>query len=441
MMNTAILENIILPIGDIFNKSSFVEELRYWRKLDTFSEEKLQELQKRNLSNLLTHTVETVPLYKNIDLKGNNPYEWLKMFPILTKDILRSNNEKLISSKYKKENLIPYSSSGSSGIQSTVYMNKKEQSIIRAILLHWWEWSGYRIGKPIAQTGMTLDRKGIKSIKDFLFRTKYINAFSLSEKQLQDLCDTLNNTNNYFMGGYASSLNVIAEYALEREYNINIKSVISWGDKMFSHYKKNIEKAFRTKVYDTYACNEGFLMAAEKDLGYKYVMTPHVHLEVLDDNDNPVKDGEMGNIVVTRLDGFSMPLIRYRIGDLGIMLPKDKYPEDREFNYPLLQQVVGRETDVVFLPSGKRLIVHSFTGIFEYIPEIKQFKVIQDDINYITIEYIKSNIFNNSALEKATSELQKHIKDVAFKIKYKEVAYIAPSKSGKPQIIESKLKK
>ena len=91
---------------------------------------------------------------------------------------------------------------------------------------------------------------------------------------------------------------------------------------------------------------------------------------------------------------------------------------------------------------GVHVVSFNAANLFEYIPEIKQFKVIQEEIGSITIQYIKSeNDFNSTILIKATKELQKHIKDVNFEIKYVEVNYIAPTKSGKPQIIESKIKK
>lgn len=438
-MYQKILENIILPIGDLFNKSTFIKELKYWRKIDTYSSEDLEKLQREKLTKILNSAVKNVPFYREIELENIDPYYWLQKFPILTKDHLRENNSELISSLEKKSELIKYSSSGSSGIQSSVYMNRKEQSIIRGILTHWWEWSSYRIGKPIVQTGMTLNRSLVKSLKDFFFKTYYLNAFSLSEEQLKALGKKLDSTNKYFLSGYASSLNVIAEFVIENNYNIQLKSVISLGDKLFPHYRKNIEKAFKCKVFDTYGSNEGLMIAAQKDLEYLYILSPHVYIEIVDDENNPVPNGEMGNILVTRLDGFSMPLIRYKLGDLGILLPKEKYPKEREFQYPILQQIIGRETDVVKLPSGKKLIVHSFTGIFEFVKEIKQFKVIQENLQGITIEYIKSKGFSKEILEKVSFELQKHIQDKAFNILYKEVKVIEPTKSGKPQIIESNL--
>lgn len=440
MRYTRILEFFLLPIGDFFNKSSYYKQLLYWRKLDTYSEKKLQDLQTENLKKILKFSVKNVPTYQHIILKGINPINWLSQFPVLTKEALQSNRDNLLSQK--KTGLIKYSSSGSTGVQTSVYMNKTEQSIIRAILTHWWEWSGYQIGSPIAQTGITPNRSFIKRIKDTFFKTIYINAFSHSEEQIVKLCKKLEiKKNKFYIAGYASSLNVIAEYVLCNNIDIQLKSAISLGDKLFDHYKKNIEKAFHCKAFDTYGCNEGFLIASQKDLEYKYIMSPHVYLEILDDNNNAVKDGELGNVVVTRLDAFSMPLIRYRIGDLAIKLPKENYPIKREFNYPLLQKIIGRETDVVFLPDGKKMVVHSFTGIFEYIPEIKQFQVLQENISSITIKFIKSKNFSKKTLDKISFELQKHIQNTNFSIYFKEVTEILPSKSGKPQIIESKIKK
>lgn len=441
-MYQSLLEYIILPVGDFLNKSSYIKQLNYWRKVDQFSEEELKQLQLNNLTKLLKHTIKTVPYYSTIKNDVGSPEDFLKQFPVIDKFTIRDHVNELISKDFNKTDLVSYSSSGSSGVQTTVYMTKEEQSVIRGILTHWWEWSGYKVGKPILQTGITPDRGFVKTIKDQLFNTIYLNAFSHTQEQLRSVCETLKkNPNKFFAAGYASSLHVLATYALEHDYALKLKGIISLGDKLFDHYKKNIIEAFGAKVYDTYGSNEGLMIAAQDDIEAYYILSPHVYLEILDDDGNDVKDGEMGNIVVTRLDCFAMPLIRYKLGDLGIKLPRDKYPEKRKYNYPLLQQVVGRETDIIQLPNKGKMVVHSFTGIFEYIPEIKQFKVIQEDQTGIIIEYIKAKTFTISAIEKVTKELRKYIKDENFSISFKEVDYIAPTKSGKPQIIESRLKK
>jgi phenylacetate-CoA ligase len=82
--------------------------------------------------------------------------------------------------------------------------------------------------------------------------------------------------------------------------------------------------------------------------------------------------------------------------------------------------------------------VHSFTGVFEYFPSVKQFCVIQTNLSGIVIEYIQGNDFQLSVLVKIKGELLKFIAE-DFIIEFKEVANIPPTKSGKPQIIISKL--
>ena len=106
------------------------------------------------------------------------------------------------------------------------------------------------------------------------------------------------------------------------------------------------------------------------------------------------------------------------------MLPKEKYPPNRKFNFPLIEKVIGRNTDVVILPDNRKLIVHSFTGIFEYIPEIKQFKIIQKNRKGITVQYVLDESFTKEVLTIVKVKLQKIIMNDDFKILFEEVSII-----------------
>ena len=218
--------------------------------------------------------------------------------------------------------------------------------------------------------------------------------------------------------------------------------MISLGDKLFSHFRKNFEKAFiNPTIIDTYGCAEGMLMACTNDLDYYYIMSPNVAIEIVDDNGNPVPDGEMGNVLVTSLTSYSMPLIRYKLGDLAIRLPKHKYPVNRKFQYPILEKIIGRETDVVITPNKKTLIVHSFTGIVEFFPEIKQFRIVQETIDKIIFEYIVDDFFpfRNEILSEIKTKID-FLTNATLAIEFSKVDVIKPTPSGKPQIIESKIK-
>lgn len=440
MLYNKLLENIILPTGDMVNKSSFIKELKKWRTIQHLSEQELKDLQKANLQKMLDHCTNNVTFYKNLGIeKEQDPYKRIKSFPIIKKHIIKSNLPEFLTEP--KENLIEYASSGSSGIQGVIYMNKKEQAITRALQVLWWEWAGYKIGKPILQTGITDKRSLLKSVKDKLFRTYYTPAFKHSEENIKEILLDFNPSDNYFLGGYASSLFLFAQVA--EKYNLNdihFKSAICWGDKLFPHYRKTIEKQFHTKTYDTYGCTEGIMMGAQKDHPYYYLMSPHVYMEIIGKDGNEVQDGQLGYVVVTRLDCYSMPLVRYYLGDMAIKLPRNQYPESRDLNFPLIKMIIGRDTDIVRTASGKFMVVHFFTGIFEFIPEIKQFRVIQRNLHEIEIEYIPESNFIEEKLNEIRFKIQDHLKE-KFPIHFTKVDFIPATKSGKPQIIESHLEK
>ena len=432
-----ILENLILPIGETIFGSTYTKYLIRFREIVTRSEKEITDFQSLKLNEVLQNAIENSPHYQNLNIviNANDILQNLKKFPVLDKMVLREQIDNLITCD--KQKLIKNSTSGSTGIQTNVYVTKDEQSQYRAAQTIWWEWAGFKIGEPILQTGLATGRSMEKRLKDFFFKTYYLFAFGLTKENATGAF-IWSKKSKPFLGGYASSLYVLSQLAEENNVCVKFNSAISWGDKLFDHYKKNIEKVFDCKIYETYGAGEGLMIASQKDLEFMYIMSPCVYVEILDDHGNEVADGEMGHVVVTSLIHKAMPLIRYKLGDLAIKLPKSEYPKDRALNLPILKKVVGRETDIVRTPSGKRLIVHSFTGVFEYYPSIKQFCVIQSELNGITIEFIRGTDFEISVLDKVQNELLKFIVE-DFKIEFKEVSNIPPTKSGKPQIIISKI--
>jgi phenylacetate-CoA ligase len=429
----------ILQIGDFLNRSNFVKNLDKWQRYDLLTEKELDALQHSKLDSILRYASTALSPYQQIEYT-DDPFKLLGKFPVADKAFIANNLEYLVDKK--KKDLIKYSSSGSSGIQSTTYMSKEEQSDYRAIQIHWWKWAGYMIGDPLIQTGITPKRGSLKGLKDILFRTIYVNAFSHTEKQLEDLFIKVSSKPNkyYSLVGYASSLNVICEYFKTKQADVELKTCISLGDKLFDQYRKNVNNTFNCPVHDTYGCNEGVMIASEFDLPYKYIMSPHVYLEILDENNLPVADGNIGNVVITKLDSFSMPLIRYKNGDLAIKLPKSKYPQNRKLNYPLLQEVVGRITDVVKTPSGNKLVVHAFTGFFEYIEEIKQFQIIQSKLDFIEVcVIVRDDLMTKQKFQVVKSNFKQLISDPELNIVWNVVEKIPSSPSGKPKLVYSKL--
>jgi len=437
MMYNKLLEGALLPMGDWLFGGNFIHALRQVRKEAALSAIDLHGLQESRLNSILDFASTQTIYYKDIipGRKSDSPYVRLHNIPILTKSIIKQHTNDMLTMPV--DQLIKLSSSGSTGVQTDVYLSKQELSLDRAIQIHWWEWAGYKIGMPMLQTGLATTRSLEKKLKDYFFRTKYLFAFGLIQADLTPLKPWIIR-HKPFLGGYASSLFVISQL-LENQH-LHFRSSVSWGDKLFDHYKKNITEQLGCPVFETYGTGEGIKIAAQKDNAFMYIMSPYVVLEIVDDHGNPVPDGSLGHVVVTSLVNRAMPLIRYRLGDLAIKLPREKYPEERSLALPLLQKVIGRETDIVQTPGGKKLIVHSFTGIFEYYPQIRQFCIIQNKLSGIHVLYVKENGFQPKVLEEISNRLAELINE-PFEITFESVDQIPPTKSGKPQIIISNLQK
>jgi len=432
------LEHLILPAGDRLEGGSFVQWLRRYRSEQWLPFSQLKQIQRERLEMILRHARSNVPFYKNVT-PASDPFEEIKSFPIIRKHELNNCVDDL--TVRPKESLIAESGSGSSGIQSTVYMDKSAQASQRAMQMLWFEWSGYRLGDSILQTGITPKRGVVKKTKDLLLKTDYVPAFDLSPSAVQRILKkAAAKKDPSYLFGYASSLYVLAQAALESGLDgLSFRYAVSWGDKLFPHYREAIRRAFGCETLDTYGCTEGAMVGAECTQGSFHLSINQCYVEIVSDDGHPVSPGNMGKVLVTRLDNFSMPLIRYYLGDLAELAPDDGAACACGRGLPLLKRVIGRDTDIVRTRSGKQMIVHFFTGIFEHIPQIKQFKVVQQELDGIEIHYIPGAGFSPDVLSQIERTIGDHLKE-SFPVMWIRTERIEPTKSGKPQIIQSFLR-
>ena len=432
------LERVVLPLGDRIEGGAFVSRLNQYRREQWLPAPELERLQRERLKRMLEFARNNVSFYKAMPPPVADPFEDIKRFPVMHKRDINENVEQILTQP--KEMLIAESGSGSSGIQGTVYMDAAAQASQRAMQMLWFEWSGYRMGDSILQTGMTMNRGFVKGIKDYLLNTAYISAFNLDASAVEVVLRDLEKSPRTYLFGYASSLYVLAETALELDISdIKFARAVSWGDKLFPHFREKIRRAFGCETLDTYGCTEGAMVAAECSNGKYHLSTNQNYIEVVDDQGQPVPRGQMGKVLATRLDNFAMPLIRYYLGDLVELETPDCPLCACGRETPLLRRVIGRDTDIVRTRGGKQMIVHFFTAIFEHVPEIQQFKVVQKNLDGIEIQYIPAENFTATVLPAVESKICAHLGE-NFPVRWVETEHIEPTGSGKPQIIQSFLK-
>jgi phenylacetate-CoA ligase len=417
------LGKLLLPVGDILTKNRVMYYYKLYSDLQWHSREQLKVYQNNQFIETLKTTYNEVPFYRELYDSNGIPIEKIKgtndlpQLPVVTKDALRRS----YPAKCTRDTKWPwreYCSSGSTGRPFAVRVDNETMSMARALMFLRANYSGWNIGDPFLQTGMTLERGVIKKFKDRMLRVEYSSAFDMSDQVLDIYLDLIDRKNLDYIMGYAGSLNCIAARASEVNFNRPLKGIVSWGDNLYDHYRRKIESAFKCRVTDTYGCGEGIQIAAQcgRDDGAYHIFTPHVVVEVVDEDGNSVAPGEVGNILLTRLHPGAMPLIRYRVGDIGVKSPDEACPCGRGLE--LLASVDGRDTDIILTPNGNRLIVHFFTGIFEYYQSINTFKVIQEKSGEIIVELVPNADFReehwtalkNEILEKGDPDLNIHLK-------------------------------
>jgi phenylacetate-CoA ligase len=437
-LNNFFLENILLPLGDKALGSAFIANLKAWRKVFNHSAADVENLQAEKLKAMLRHASKNSPYFKfqNIPEK-NNPYTWLKSYPVLTKKTFRENIEYILT-KPMEQNLTSVMSSGSTGPPSKVYFSKSELSNNRALQIIWWEWAGYKFGNSVLQTGVNMERSAEKKVKDKLLNTRYIDAMSHSEAQILEELHLLRRQPRDHFVAYASSLYLFAKTALAHGIrDVKFQSAISLGEKLLPQFREAIETAFSCKVYDTYGASEGFLIASQCKEGKYHLMTPHVVVEILNDHNEEVKPGQTGRVVLTGLDNFTTPMIRYEVGDLAVK----GYPVTCAcgMGLPVLEEIIGRLTEFLITPAGKFITVQTVVRVLKQFPEIEQFKVIQKDADLYKLIYISPK----NQLDVREREIRKMFEDIfgePLRFEFEKVKELPKAKTGKFQLVENQYK-
>jgi phenylacetate-CoA ligase len=405
-----LLKNAVLPLGDLAFGQRMMRRFRFLEQAQWWDVERLRAYRDRSLCSVIDVAYREVPFYRDLMIKHSvrptdvRRKDDLFKLPVITKEMLRPGYPHL-TTRVTGKKTYDVATSGSTGTNFFVKEDSETTGWHRASFLLALQWAHWEFGEPHVQTGMAPTRSLEKKLKDTLLRCYYISAFNLSDSQLDQTLNLLDSHRIQYLMGYPGSLYFLARRAQERGYNSPLRSVVTWGDNLYPHYRQLIEKSFKARVFDTYGCAEGMQISAQCGRGNTY----HIHnldviVEFLDDEGNPVRQGQRGNIVLTRLHSGPMPLLRYRVGDVGVAGNGRRCDCGR--GYEIMESIEGRDTDVVITPNGNRLIVHFFTGILEYFSEIEAFQVVQESIDNILILIVPTQQFSDETKERIVSALQ-----------------------------------
>lgn len=433
--------------------SKIVKRLKEIRKYEYIGFNKLKKIQSDKLEKLLLHSYLNVPYYKKhlednkvIDKELNVNLSNFKKLPILTKNIIRDNYETLKSLDYKKRKAYENTSGGSTGEPLLLIQDKEYSDWNIANKIYLKTFGGQEIGdKEIRLWGSDRDLlEGKESLnirfRNWFYNRREFNFFKVSDDDLLNYIKKWNRFKPAWIETYVQSIFEFAKYIKKNQFKLySPRGILTSAGTLFPEIKDLIEEVFECKIYNRYGSREvgDVACSCEKDEGLHVSPWNH-YLEILDDNYNEVKPGDIGKIYVTSLNNYSMPLIRYGIGDIGIWSEKKSCSCGR--SAPMLKSVKGRIVDLFKTDNNEFVYGGAFTHLLFHKKWVKQFQFVQKDINLIKIKIVRNHPeeINVEDIREVENNLKK-IMGINCKVQWNYIDEIPPSKSGKYLYTKSEL--
>jgi len=444
-MYSYLTRHLLYPAADRLLGTRMMKYLKEFEQSQWWDRNRLRELQNEKLHALIKHAYQNVPYYHRIfNERGITDRDILTIedlikLPILTKEIIRNNFKDITATSFKRWKPLLNATSGSTGEPFKYYIDMNVPSAAWAGTFRGWQWAGYELGdKRITLAGSSLVKDTPPSLINRLRwvgeRNHPFSAVHMDQKRMTEYANKIAFYNPKILRGYPSALYTFALYLEQKGIdNIRPKAVFCTAEMLLPQHREIIERQFGCSVFDHYGAYDGGPQAMEcaEHRGY-HISVEKVIMEFVDKDGTQVKAGHTGNIICTDLYNYTMPFIRYAVGDRG--KPCDEVcPCGRAL--PLMKSLEGRTTDVLIFDNGISLSGPALTVVFA-TSRIKQYQVIQENGKKLLIKVVKSADYTQADTDHYLGIIKSHVgNDIEIEIKF--VDEIPATKTGKYKFIIS----
>jgi phenylacetate-CoA ligase len=413
------------------------------------SRAELLEAQRRKLNELLVYCGSHVPFYRELfatrglDPRAVSDVETLRERGIFTsKAIVRSAGESILSTEFPKEELHNSATSGSTGTPVLFYMTHDNWCLRMAVKYRSEDFIGKPLGTPATmiwghKPGQTRSARLKNSLYWAFQNYQFISAFDIGEDRLIEGLSSIRRFGSRFIESYVTVVYLMAR--LIEKYRLSppkLDGIIAGAERLYDFQKEQIERSFACPVFNRYGCTEFSNVATECERREGlHVNVDNLWVEVVDDEDRPVTDA-VGDIVITDLSNRAMPLIRYKIGDKGVMT-NAACSCGRSF--PMLREIVGRVSETLKTADGHEIHDMYFLWKLSRAPGLVRFRVTQDALTHVRVEIEHDGSVDREVTSRwigeALADLERH--GVAHTLAY--VPSIPLTGAGKMRFFVSEL--
>jgi phenylacetate-CoA ligase len=326
------------------------------RSHEYWTPQQIEQFQLGALRSTLRRAIHNVPYYANYRGAPIAKLDDLQKLPVLHREAVRSHPESFLARDVAPYQRIRAGTTGTTGGNLKVAYTEDLARANWAFLLRQWAWAG--VGPLEPRVTLFGARVVPAQRAEPPFWTHNLpehqilmSIFHLSRKTAPSYLEYLQRQCGKILEGFPSVLSSLADMILESGLTIPMRVVFTSGEPLYPAARRKIERAFACRIFDSYGMTEYCGQIHECERGQMHLLPEYGYLEILDDRDQPVPQGDEGHLVWTGFLNRAMPLIRYRIGDRGRWLSRERCECGRYF--PRVVPTITRESEILHCPDGR----------------------------------------------------------------------------------------
>jgi phenylacetate-CoA ligase len=364
---------------------------------------------------LVEHAYRAVPYYRRLfDRHGLRPEDIrglgdLAAIPVTSKADLQACRPEDLTA-IPADRLLAITTMGSSGEPLTIRRTIRERRVLGALRMA----AVHEVGRRMRDRGASItairprDPRYRKLLLRTLQRAGLLRILTVScLKPPEEIARILQDFRPDVVTGFPGVLSRVAPLMGGRPGSLWPHLVTTGGEVLTASMRAQIAEGFGPRVVDCYASHEFKLIAREcPETGGYHVRDASLIVEVLR-NGRPVAPGERGELVGTALHSFTMPFLRYRLGDLVT-----RGPEPCGCGGPCttLRAIQGRMIDYFPLADGRLVHPYEITRAMadELGPWLRQYQLTQETEGRIVLRVVPAGplpLERLAALEQALARV------------------------------------
>lgn len=396
-----------------------------------WSAARIRAHQEQALVRVMRHAAMHVPFYQRLKLQADTirAASDLQRFPVIDKSEIQRDPQAFLSSGFSIATLHASRTSGSSGQPTTTYFDPQAWLLAKYVL---------KMRRIAATSGLPLLRRVViiseqsperlGSLSDaapsglgILFRQQYLSIHTAVEQHLA----ALQAYKPHIIYAFPSYLLDLIATAERRGTPLpRIATLYTSSEVLKPQARARIERAFDGRLFDVYGSTEFKEVAWQCAHGRYHLNFESVHIEA-------AQQGTCAPVVLSTLCNQAMPLLRFAIGDRALF-GSNSCACGRESAH--LLEFIGREGDMIVLPSGRTLSPYLLTTAIEAQSSILQYRIIQTAADAMRIDVIVRSPGESAQWQqRVCAELDRMVAEpVRFEVR--EVNTLTRDPSGKRSV-------